>query len=129
MLSLAPLPVQAEFRSWTYALMALIFAGTTPIGVAIGIGIQSSYNENSTQNLVVSGVFDSISTGDSPPRLCSPIRPYFDMGRTRDIDACMLHRQVSHGMHGIKVHAAETQILQAQCSDLKWTELVERRRV
>ena len=43
--------------------MALIFAVTTPVGVAIGIGIQSSYNEESLANLIVSGVFDSISTG------------------------------------------------------------------
>lgn len=55
--------IQAEFRSWAFALMALIFALTTPVGVAIGIGIQSTYNVNSITNLVVSGVFDSISTG------------------------------------------------------------------
>lgn len=43
--------------------MALIFAITTPVGVAIGIGIQSSYNATSVTNLIVSGTFDSISTG------------------------------------------------------------------
>lgn len=43
--------------------MALIFAITTPVGVAIGIGIQSTYNSNSLSNLIVSGVFDSVSTG------------------------------------------------------------------
>ena len=58
-----PLYPQAEFRSWAFAFMALIFALTTPIGVAIGIGIEASFNENSLQNLVVSGVFDSVSTG------------------------------------------------------------------
>ncbi len=55
--------VQAEFMSWAYAAMALIFAITTPAGVAIGIGIQSTYNADSVTNLIVSGVFDSISTG------------------------------------------------------------------
>lgn len=43
--------------------MAVIFAVTTPVGVAIGIGIQSSYNADSLANLIVSGIFDSISTG------------------------------------------------------------------
>ncbi len=43
--------------------MAFLFAITTPVGVAIGIGIQSTYNENSLANLIVSGVFDSVSTG------------------------------------------------------------------
>ncbi|BDA47590.1 Zinc transporter 5 [Coccomyxa sp. Obi] len=55
--------LQADFRSWAFALMAFLFAITTPIGVAIGIGIQSTYNANSLANLVVSGVFDSVSTG------------------------------------------------------------------
>ncbi|CAL8471970.1 g11512 [Coccomyxa elongata] len=55
--------IQAEFRSWAFVLMAFLFSITTPIGVAIGIGIQSTYNENSLANLIVSGVFDSISTG------------------------------------------------------------------
>ena len=55
--------LQASFRSWAYGLMAFIFTITTPVGVAIGIGIQNSYNPNSLNALVVSGVFDSISTG------------------------------------------------------------------
>ena len=54
---------QADFRGWAFAFMAAVFALTTPIGIAIGIGIEASFNENSLQNLVVSGVFDSISTG------------------------------------------------------------------
>ncbi len=63
--------LQAEFKSWAYALMALIFAITTPVGVAIGIGIQSTYNSNSLSNLIVSGVFDSVSTGTPSLLPCS----------------------------------------------------------
>lgn len=68
---------QAQFRSWTYAVMALIFAVTTPVGVAIGIGIQSSYNEESLANLIVSGVFDSISTGKLLIPACSIVLSVF----------------------------------------------------
>ena len=33
------------------------------MGIGIGIGISSSYNEKSARSLIVEGVFDSISTG------------------------------------------------------------------
>ena len=36
---------------------------TTPIGVAVGLGIRSTYNANSPTALATAGVFDSISTG------------------------------------------------------------------
>ena len=60
--------------------MAFLFAITTPVGVAIGIGIQSTYNANSLANLVVSGVFDSISTGTNTIPAAQPA------------DAHILHR-------------------------------------
>jgi zinc transporter 1/2/3 len=43
--------------------MGLLFALTTPIGIAIGIAIASGYDEKSTAALLVSGIFDSISAG------------------------------------------------------------------
>lgn len=43
--------------------MAFIFTITTPIGIAIGIGIASTYNANSTNALITQGIFDSVSTG------------------------------------------------------------------
>jgi zinc transporter 1/2/3 len=43
--------------------MAFFFAITTPIGIAIGMGISSSYNDNSPTALAVQGVFDAISAG------------------------------------------------------------------
>lgn len=54
---------QAGFNYLSAALMACFFAITTPTGIAIGIGISSSYNENSPRSLVVEGVFDAISAG------------------------------------------------------------------
>ena len=56
--------LQASFRSWGFATMAFIFMITTPAGVAIGIGIQSTYNANSLNALVTQGIFDSVSTGE-----------------------------------------------------------------
>jgi len=43
--------------------MGFCFAVTTPLGIAIGMGISTSYNENSSSALIVEGVFDSISAG------------------------------------------------------------------
>ena len=45
-------------------LMVLFFAVTTPIGVAIGIGIHSgTYNPKSVASLLVNGILDSLSAG------------------------------------------------------------------
>ncbi len=43
--------------------MAFIFTITTPIGIAVGIGIASTYNANSTNALITQGIFDAVSTG------------------------------------------------------------------
>ncbi|KAL1210269.1 Zinc transporter 9 [Cardamine amara subsp. amara] len=45
------------------AMMALFFAVTTPIGVAVGTAIASSYNSYSVAALVSEGVLDSLSAG------------------------------------------------------------------
>jgi zinc transporter 1/2/3 len=43
--------------------MATFFSLTTPLGIAIGIGISSVYNDNSPTSLIVEGVFDAASAG------------------------------------------------------------------
>ncbi|XP_010432627.1 PREDICTED: zinc transporter 9-like [Camelina sativa] len=45
------------------AMMAFFFAITTPIGVAVGTAIASSYNSYSVAALVAEGVLDSLSAG------------------------------------------------------------------
>ncbi|CAL9227793.1 unnamed protein product, partial [Arabidopsis halleri] len=45
------------------AMMAFFFAITTPIGVAVGTAIASSYNSYSVASLVAEGVLDSLSAG------------------------------------------------------------------
>lgn len=55
--------VVADFRIISYVVMSCVFALTTPVGIAIGLGVSSTYNPNSKAALGTEGVFDSISTG------------------------------------------------------------------
>lgn len=55
--------VQAKFESRSTAIMATFFSLTTPIGIAIGMGVSSVYKENSPTALIVEGVFNSASAG------------------------------------------------------------------
>ncbi|KAJ3669049.1 hypothetical protein LUZ60_010999 [Juncus effusus] len=55
--------VQARFNIKPVVIMSLFFSLTTPIGIIIGIGISSSYDENSHKALIVEGVLDSASAG------------------------------------------------------------------
>ncbi|KAI7992556.1 Zinc transporter 8 [Camellia lanceoleosa] len=43
--------------------MAMFFSLTTPVGIAIGIEISSSYNENSPTALAVEGILNAASAG------------------------------------------------------------------
>ncbi|CAK9881267.1 unnamed protein product [Sphagnum jensenii] len=54
---------QARYKMTSSAIMAFFFAVTTPGGIAVGIGISSSYNDNSPRALIVEGIFDSVSAG------------------------------------------------------------------
>ncbi|KAG0626033.1 hypothetical protein M758_2G097800 [Ceratodon purpureus] len=53
----------AGFRTRTSLIMGTCFAITTPLGIAIGMGIANTYNEKSPKSLMVTGIFDSISAG------------------------------------------------------------------
>ncbi|CAJ1958193.1 unnamed protein product [Sphenostylis stenocarpa] len=54
---------QAKFESKSTAIMATFFSLTTPIGIAIGMGVSSVYKENSPTALTVEGIFNSASAG------------------------------------------------------------------
>ena len=43
--------------------MGLFFSLTTPVGIAVGMGTSSVYDENSPTALVVEGLLDSASAG------------------------------------------------------------------
>lgn len=53
-------PKSKRYTPW---LMALAFSLTTPIAVAIGIGVRHSFIPGSRKALISNGVFDSISSG------------------------------------------------------------------
>ncbi|WVZ98923.1 hypothetical protein U9M48_044293 [Paspalum notatum var. saurae] len=55
--------VQAKFRLKTVVTMALFFSLTTPVGVVIGIGISSAYNDNSPKALIIEGVLNAAAAG------------------------------------------------------------------
>ncbi|KAJ3771099.1 Zinc/iron permease [Lentinula raphanica] len=42
---------------------ALLYGITTPVGIAAGLGVRTTYNPNSTTASIVSGVMDSLSAG------------------------------------------------------------------
>ncbi|KAG2141240.1 ZIP-like iron-zinc transporter [Suillus clintonianus] len=42
---------------------ALLYGITTPLGIAVGLGVKSTYNPGSTTASIVSGVLDSLSAG------------------------------------------------------------------
>jgi len=44
-------------------MMTLFFSFTTPIGIVIGIGISSAYDENSPNALIIEGVLDAAAAG------------------------------------------------------------------
>lgn len=54
---------QAKFESLSTLVMATFFSLTTPVGIAIGIGISSVYKENSPTALIVEGCLNSASAG------------------------------------------------------------------
>ena len=52
------------WRSTGYkALLATAFVLTTPVGVAIGIGVRKSFNGNNAATLIVLGTFHAVSAG------------------------------------------------------------------
>src|SRR5438067_1146701 len=44
-------------------LMSLAYGTTTPLGIAIGLGVRETYDPSSATALIVQGVLDSISAG------------------------------------------------------------------
>ncbi|EPS73311.1 hypothetical protein M569_01444, partial [Genlisea aurea] len=54
---------QAELKTVHSSVMAVFFAVTTPLGIAVGIGISSVYEGGSPRGAVIEGVLDSISAG------------------------------------------------------------------
>jgi zinc transporter 1/2/3 len=59
---LAEVPWPASKR-WTPYLLGIGYGLSTPIAIAIGLGVRQSFAPESRTNLIANGVFDSISAG------------------------------------------------------------------
>jgi len=55
--------IYAGMKIRTVAILALVFSLTTPVGIAIGIGVRSSFNENDPTALYTQGILDAICAG------------------------------------------------------------------
>ena len=50
-------------KQWTPYYLALAYGVSTPISIAAGLGVRTSYAPGTEKSLIVTGVFDSISAG------------------------------------------------------------------
>lgn len=50
-------------RGWTPYVLGLAYGFSTPIAIAIGLGVRNTYPPESQTTLIVNGIFDSISAG------------------------------------------------------------------
>uniref|UniRef100_A0A803LER8 Uncharacterized protein n=1 Tax=Chenopodium quinoa TaxID=63459 RepID=A0A803LER8_CHEQI len=55
--------VQASFKSTSTICMAVFFSLTTPLGIAVGIGISKVYEESSPTALIVQGLLNAVAAG------------------------------------------------------------------
>lgn len=66
-LKLFPSPLhartQAKFKLRSIVTMVLFFCLTTLVGIVVGVGISSVYDEDSPTALVVEGVLNSVAAG------------------------------------------------------------------
>jgi solute carrier family 39 (zinc transporter), member 1/2/3 len=59
---LAYLQLPPKYR-FMPAFGAILYGITTPIGIAAGLGVRTTYNPGSTKATLVSGILDSLSAG------------------------------------------------------------------
>jgi zinc transporter 1/2/3 len=59
---LAYLVLSPKYRHVPY-FGSFLYGITTPIGIAVGLGVRTSYNPESTEATLVSGILDSLSAG------------------------------------------------------------------
>lgn len=59
-LALAPWPAN---KRWTAYILGIAYGLSTPLAIAVGLGVRETYPPGSRTTLIVNGVFDSISAG------------------------------------------------------------------
>ncbi|KAJ3321802.1 high-affinity Zn(2+) transporter zrt1 [Blyttiomyces sp. JEL0837] len=63
-LALSTVVLEANFKSWWAAVgMVGFYTFTTPIGIAVGIAINTAYNPSSSSALLTQGILDALSAG------------------------------------------------------------------
>jgi solute carrier family 39 (zinc transporter), member 1/2/3 len=50
-------------KQWMPWVLGAAYGVTTPIAIAVGLGVSQTFEPNSSQTLIVNGIFDSISAG------------------------------------------------------------------
>lgn len=53
----------SNWKAWTGYLMAVGYGVTTPIGIAIGLGVNAGLNSRPDLSQLVNGIFDAVSSG------------------------------------------------------------------
>ncbi|KAK7459651.1 hypothetical protein VKT23_009633 [Stygiomarasmius scandens] len=56
-------PGHPSYERWIPIIGALLYGITTPVGIAAGLGVRTTYNPGSTTASIVSGVMDALSSG------------------------------------------------------------------
>ncbi|KND02623.1 ZIP zinc/iron transporter [Spizellomyces punctatus DAOM BR117] len=62
-LALSTIILDAPHKRLTSILMVLFYSLSTPIGIALGIAIHSSFNENAVASLISMGILDALAAG------------------------------------------------------------------
>lgn len=55
--------LRAKFKGSGVAFLVLFFSLTTPVGIAVGIGVTNGFKVKSPKALIVEGVLDAASAG------------------------------------------------------------------
>ncbi|CAK7275516.1 low-affinity Zn(2+) transporter zrt2 [Sporothrix epigloea] len=53
----------SRWKAWTGYMLALGYGVTTPIGIAIGLGVNAGLNSRPALSQLINGVFDAVSSG------------------------------------------------------------------
>jgi zinc transporter 1/2/3 len=63
-MALSTVVLDSKFaKNWASMFAVLFYTFTTPLGIAIGIGINESFNANSQSSLLANGILDGLSAG------------------------------------------------------------------
>ncbi|TPX64984.1 hypothetical protein SpCBS45565_g05486 [Spizellomyces sp. 'palustris'] len=62
-LALSTIILDAPHKRLTSILMVVFYSLSTPIGIALGIAIHSSFNENAVASLISMGILDALAAG------------------------------------------------------------------